>query len=460
MKKKLLNNWSLKLLSFVAAFFIWLSVTAYSNPISDYTISNIPIEFENQQLVAERGMSVEIIGKQVATISVRVSRSTYYGLSANDFKAVADFSEMYQDTQVPVRVTCMTNKVSDSAIDLRTRSVEVKLEPIVEVTVPVVCEISGEPASGYALGTVATDPESLVVKAPESVARLVKSAVVRMDVSGISETTTADSAIEFYDGNGLALDLQSSKDTTISYNGLVRITANVMAVQSVAVTAKVNGMDAVANGYRYTGVEISEDRIKLSGLKADMNRVTNIEVSDVLDVTGASEDVVVEVDIRNYLPEGVTLYDSNHMITFRLKVEPLVQKTFVLSTDSLQVNSIPENLNYAFEEESVELVISGLAEDLEQLEQVGLQASVNLQGLGIGTHRVPVIAILNGNGYAQVGSSQVTVSLKDPALETEASTEESTESEESTEDSTEESTADPSEITAEETSAEQAVGEE
>ena len=109
MKKKLMNNWSLKLLSLAFAFFIWLSVVSYSNPIT------------------ERGLSVEVVGKQTATIAVTVNRETSARISADDFKAVADFQDMYQDTQVPVTVTCMTGKVSDSNIDLRTRSIEVKL---------------------------------------------------------------------------------------------------------------------------------------------------------------------------------------------------------------------------------------------------------------------------------------------------------------------------------------------
>ena len=117
MKKKLMNNWSLKLLSLAFAFFIWLSVVSYSNPISTYTISGIPVEFEHEELITERGLSVEVVGKQTATIAVTVNRETSARISADDFKAVADFQDMYQDTQVPVTVTCMTGKVSDSNID-------------------------------------------------------------------------------------------------------------------------------------------------------------------------------------------------------------------------------------------------------------------------------------------------------------------------------------------------------
>ncbi|MEI3239892.1 MAG: CdaR family protein [Lachnospiraceae bacterium] len=421
MKKKLMNNWSLKLLSLVFAFFIWLSVVSYSNPISTYTISGIPVEFEHEELITERGLSVEVVGKQTATIAVTVNRETSARISADDFKAVADFQDMYQDTQVPVTVTCMTGKVSDSNIDLRTRSIEVKLESLTNVTVPITANVTGEPASGYAIGNVTTNPETVTVRAPESVAHLVRSAVVDVDASDLNETTTLQAELKFYDGNGELLDLGSHKDTMVQLTGLVKVTIPVMAVQSVTITPEVQGIDAVAPGYRYTGVDVNPDKIRLSGLKADMNRITSIDVTE-LDVTGASETQTVTVDIRRYLPEGVEIFDDNYEVTFTLKIEPLRQRTFTLETNTLIINDIPEQLTYSIQESSVSLTISGLEEDLDQLEANGLKASISLRGLAAGEHKVLVTPILTGGGYGQVGTSQITVTLVDPNASSEAET--------------------------------------
>lgn len=436
MKKMLMNNWPLKLLSLAAAFFIWLSVVSYTDPVSTYTISNIPIEFENADLIRERGMSVTVEDRAFAAVTVTTSRTTYAGLSADDFRAVADYKDMYQDTQVPVKVTCMTGKVKDSEINLLTRSIEVSLEPLKEVTVPIECETSGEPASGYALGTVTVTPEVVTVQAPESFAQLVRRAVVRIDVSGISETLKTTAEVEYYDGNGLLLDLASAVDTTTSLTGRVDVEAQVMAVQSVSITPTVRGVDAVASGYRYTGVEISPEKLNLFGLKADMNQISTIEVTEGLDVTGASGNVVVEVDVRSYLPEGVTVYGDNYMVTFTLKVEPLVQREFTLDTSTLQVNDIPDRMTYAIQQHKVSITVSGLKADLDQLEQNGLKASISLRGLAAGEHSVLVVPILSGNGYEQVGTSQVLVVLTDPDS---SSAEETTPSEspEETTDTTE-----------------------
>lgn len=73
-----------------------------------------------------------------------------------------------------------------------------------------------------------------------------------VDASDLNETTTLQAELKFYDGNGELLDLGSHKDTTVQLTGLVKVTIPVMAVQSVTITPEVQGIDAVAPGYRYT----------------------------------------------------------------------------------------------------------------------------------------------------------------------------------------------------------------
>lgn len=99
--------------------------------------------------------------------------------------------------------------------------------------------------------------------------------------------------------------------------------------------------------------------------------------------------------------EGVEIFDDNYEVTFTLKIEPLRQRTFTLETNTLIINDIPEQLTYSIQESSVSLTISGLEEDLDQLEANGLKASISLRGLAAGEHKVLVTPILTGGGYGR-----------------------------------------------------------
>ena len=437
MKEKLMNNWQLKLLSMVCSFFLWLVVITITDPVQTSTFI-IPIEFTNEQLVHERGKSVEVVGKQTVTIRVSKARTVVSKLTKADFRAVADYSKMYQDTQVPIVVSSLNSSVKDSEIEQEEHSVEVVLEDLKEVTRNIEYDLIGEPASGYAIGSVSLYPVTVTVTAPESFADLVRRAVVEIDVDGVSDDFETSVELKFYDGNDVLLDMENSRDVTIDMNGMVNCSVSVKAVQSVPITPIVEGIDDVAAGYRYTGIEMSPDKLLLSGLKSDMTRISSIEVGG-LSVADASSDVVVEVDIRSYLPEGVDVYNGDHMVTFTMKVEPLEQREFVLNTSELVVSDIPDDLKYAITESQVTLLISGLKADLDQLEENGLKAGISLKGLTSGVHSVLVIPELPSEGYSQVGTSQITVNLIDPSTTAEETESSEDNSEGTTEETPEES---------------------
>lgn len=419
-----MNNWQLKLLSIVCSFLLWLIVITITDPVQTVEFL-IPIEFTNEQMILERGKSVEVVGDKYVTIQVSKTRSISSKLTKTDFRAVADYSKMYQDTQVPIVVSSLRSDVKDSEIVQEEFSVEIVLEDLKDVTMNIEYRLNGETASGYAIGSVSLYPVTVTVTAPESFANLLRRAVVDIDVDSVSEDFSTSLELKFYDGNDTLLDMENARDVTIDMNGMVNCNVSVMAVQSVPITPVVSGIDDVAPGYRYTGVEISTDKLLLSGLKSTMTRITSIEVTD-LSVAGLSADKVVEVDIRPYLPEGVNVYNDDHMVTFTLKVEPLVQREFVLNTSELMVADIPDDLRYTITEPQVVVVLSGLKADLDQLQENGLKASISLKGLAAGTHTVLVTPTLSSDGYSQVGTSQITVELTDPsttAEETEPSEE-------------------------------------
>ena len=140
------------------------------------------------------------------------------------------------------------------------------------------------------------------------------------------------------------------------------------------------------------------------------------------DIVLVGREEAIRACLTGPLPEGVEIFDDNYEVTFTLKIEPLRQRTFTLETNTLIINDIPEQLTYSIQESSVSLTISGLEEDLDQLEANGLKASISLRGLAAGEHKVLVTPILTGGGYGQVGTSQITVTLVDPNASSEAET--------------------------------------
>lgn len=52
MKKGLMNNWGLKILSFLLAVMLWLIVVNIDDPVTTQTFNNIPVAVTNAEVLA------------------------------------------------------------------------------------------------------------------------------------------------------------------------------------------------------------------------------------------------------------------------------------------------------------------------------------------------------------------------------------------------------------------------
>ena len=69
MKKLLLNNWPLKLVSLLVAVGIWMMIIYITDPSTTKTFS-VPITLENEDIITRRGKYVNVMGDPYVTVRV------------------------------------------------------------------------------------------------------------------------------------------------------------------------------------------------------------------------------------------------------------------------------------------------------------------------------------------------------------------------------------------------------
>ena len=98
MKKGLMNNWGLKILSFLLAVMLWLIVVTQ-------TFNNIPVAVTNAEVLAATNQTYQIEdGTQNVSVTVRAKRSVLNKIKADNIKATADMKELTLQTQIPISV--------------------------------------------------------------------------------------------------------------------------------------------------------------------------------------------------------------------------------------------------------------------------------------------------------------------------------------------------------------------
>ena len=147
----------------------------------------------------------------------------------------------------------------------------------------------------------------------------------------------------------------------------------------------------MADGYRYTGIESSVNSVEVVGLKSDLAEVSSITIpQSVLNLSGATGDREVTIDLNDYLPEGAQLMGTDSELTVVLKVEALEERTFELPTSRISQVGASSLYSYQYDQDSIQVVVRGLMEDLDQLNEESLTAEVDVSDMEPGPHQAAV----------------------------------------------------------------------
>ena len=424
--ERFMHNGTMKLLSVLLSVIIWVVVVNINNPSQTVTISGIPVQIVNDGVLKEEGSVYKVVGSQRASVRVTARRSVTSSLKSSDFTAIADFNNIFRMNQVPITVTCQNTDVSPSNITLLTTSLEIAMETIKSKTVNVEVLTVGTPSEGYTVGDISTNRTSVKVTAPESLIDKLRSATMTVNIDGASQSLNVTRELVLRDAYGVDL-LDSGEysldDVELSVT-MVRASIEILNTASVSLSAVVKDTGRVAPGYRYTGVTIKPDKINVSGLKATLAAISSIEIEDdQLTVNGATENVTVVLDIKNYLPDGVYLSDNSaSSVSVTMRIEELEQRTVQMPTKDIEVQNAPDGLAYSFVSDTYSLTVSGLGGDINLLESGVMKASVDLSDCDEpGDYNLNVKVELPDD-FTQIGTPTVRVRVASPSQETEVST--------------------------------------
>ena len=412
MIKMLKNNWWLKLIALVFSIFLWLTITNTTDPEETYQISHVPIQFINENSIYDDGMTYYVVGSGTTSVEVKLRHSQTQKVSASDFKAVVDLSKRYGQTgYVELNIELVNNirllegnyKQKDYAVYIRTEYIKTqkfKINP----------EISGKLAESYSYNVVQLNPNAVDITAPESVLETIGSAGVRVFLDGDSEDIDTVGDIVVYDTDGKEINLENRPEIKLGVSQ-VKVHIPVLKMNTIPIIVSVAGQNDVADGYRYISYECDVDSVAVSGERSLVDLIDEIIIiGDAVDVTGASSDVTVTVDINDYLPDGVVVDGINSIATITMKVEKLEEREIILNYNN--INIIGKNSSYNYDiiggGGTITIVVRGLAEELEQIKDDDISLSINVSGLGVGEH----FAALNVSGleeYIISAPSTVTV---------------------------------------------------
>ena len=341
MKNLFTKNPGLKIISVLAAFFLWLVVVNVDDPIISKTYTGVPVEILNEEVLTDQGKCYEVLNDS-ANINVVVTahRSVLDGMSKDYIKATADLKMLTSLDTVPIEVRSVRFSDRIESVTTRETGVKLSIENLIKKEVSVLVGYEGEPAEGYMLAGVENALSTITVSGPESVVSKVSSVMAVADIKGINSDFTVTEPLYPYDAN----NEQITDDRLILSRTVTEIKYIIYATKTIPISSGYSGNPAP--GFGANGTVITEpSSVLIAGRGENFEDMEVIYVSpDQVSVEGATSDVTAQVNISDYLPSGVIFADTSFDPNIRVKVgiEQNQRKVIDVPLSNITVENVPE----------------------------------------------------------------------------------------------------------------------
>ncbi len=409
MRRRLTANLGLKVLAFFSAVFMWLVVVNIDDPVTEKTYTGIPVSVINEEVVTTTNRTYQIVDNtQEVMVTVSANRSVLNKIRSEDIIAVADMKELSLGTQIPIEVSIPRykyEKVYTSPVNL-----QVKIEDEAKNNFPITPSTIGTVREGYVLGDLKPNPEKVTLRGPKSVIDSISRVVAEANVSGLSENADIEGRLILYDVNNNVID-QTLLANNLGKDGVsVRVTLH--QIRSVPVKPD-SSMITAATGCKVSNVMVEPKEVRVTGEEEDLDKLDEIEIpAEDLAISDLTERTERMVDISSYLPEGVTLVDENAgSVVVTILIEQPGVKNYEVSTSSITVNNLAEDLELSYGSVDLEIQIRG-PEEILKVFTVAKRVSIDLKIYqSPGTYLVPVTVELP-DGCTLVDSDEVEIILE------------------------------------------------
>jgi len=367
MRKRLFNNWGLKLASLVLAVVIWFLVVMINDPPDTRTFTNVSVKLLNTELLEQENKVYEVLDKtDNVSVTIKAPKSIIGQLRASDIQAEADISKITDINTVAIKYN-VQNVEGVESIEGNRDVVRLSVEDRNSKWIKLVHKVVGEVAENYMVAGTSAELNIIEVSGPKSVVDTISYAGVEIDVTGYSSNLSANVDVVLYDKDNNPVNHENLKKSENN----IRMEVQVLAMKEVPIEIEYMGIPA--EGYMSTGVVSSEpNKVMIAGTNLNLSGVNKVTIpEEALNITGESGDMTAMVDLRDYLPEKIILADDDFsgMVTVTIAIEPIVEKKLEIPVENIEVVNLPAGLEARMDETKSEytLTVSGLGDIISPL---------------------------------------------------------------------------------------------
>lgn len=405
MKEKLMNNLGIKLLSIPLAAIIWIIIINIDDPAITRPFSNIPIEFLNEDAISSLGKVYDVEEGNTVTVTVRGKRSVLDKIKYTDLQVTADLTQMTPFNKIELVASCPKFDYASLEFTVKPKMLTINMEDKETKQVKINVEQIGEAASGFSVGTVEAKPNLIEVSGAKSVVNKIAEARVVVDINNASASFKEEQLIpKVYDEEGKEIDSSRLKFSSSS----ISVKINVQRTKTVPIEVKTEG--TAGQGYMVMKTDFEPGQVEITGEDRVLQTISSIPI--IINVNNVKKNIEKEIDLKEYLPEGISIVGNMTSIAVKITVEKLVTKEISFTASDIETKNVPDGMEFSYGNSNkiYKVKVMGLEDVVSKLTASKLGAYIDLNNLGKGKHVIAVKFEENEN-FEIVSTPTVSVML-------------------------------------------------
>jgi len=361
-KKWLLKNIDIKLLSLFLAVILWVYVASGENPIiENYIDVSLGVSNLKDNLV------IKEIPENIS-IGIKGSKDMLSNLSSDKITGIINLSEINESGIYKIKVeTDAPQRVE--IIRVIPSEIKVEVEKILTKTMEITYSLIGVPEKGYSLaGAPEFKNSKIKATGAQSKLDLIKQVVCPIDISGISEDTVLKIKVKPVDVNnneivGLQTEPEIMEVSIFITRGYPE--------KTLIIKPRIIGKPAP--GYYISQILVNPDEISIYGNYSRINDLEFLETIPI-DVNGITKTLAVKVP--PVLVEGLYILEGEPQLTeVNIQVkENIIQKT--LRDVPIKIENTSPFIFCDIEPQNAEIIIEGKNILIDEIEKEDIKVFV------------------------------------------------------------------------------------
>ena len=376
------KNLMVKLVCLLLSFGLWIYISNIENPIKQYTITNIPVQIVNLDVLKEDNLTLAPDQNFTISLTIQGTSTNIYSINKSQFTVVANLSNYTLksgDNSIPVEITNSPNNVNIKNNGVL--RINIKLENITEKTMPVKSELNVTTSNSTYVKNISFSTNQITVSGPEETVNEVSKLVVRGNVTANNSTTTASFPVVAVDSSGNVVN-----DVVLSTNN---VQTTITVEKGNLVPIKVQTTGELRAGLTLENIIANPNTIKILGSESVLDSTNEIlsEPINLNSITG-NETIITNLIV----PRNITLLPNENEINVDVKVsgadENNSENVINGNTETTKTFEIPITIEgnlsgYTanLSSNTVTVVLKGTKKELDNLQASNLSCKVDISKL-------------------------------------------------------------------------------